>query len=120
MSTAIICLILIVICIYSIKSYAKKLSHGCCGQESRVSHHTRNYKQYPYCYKIWIDGISCQNCLIKIENTFNQDKNNHLHIHSKTHTGTLYTKTPLSHDKIIQTIETLGYKVINIENVINK
>jgi len=37
MSTAIICAVLIVIAIIGIKSYAKKLTSGCCGASSQPS-----------------------------------------------------------------------------------
>lgn len=37
MATTIICIILVVICVLGIRSYVKKLSHGCCGSYATVN-----------------------------------------------------------------------------------
>ena len=66
-STAVICVILAVICIFSVKKYRKKLTSGCCGaggegtvKKRRVS--DRNKAHYPYTKILKIDGMSCGNC----------------------------------------------------------
>lgn len=124
MSTAIICLTLIIICIYSIKSYTKKISHGCCGGESEtiqsIKPKDKNKKNYSYCKKIGIEGMSCQNCQKRIENLFNQKDGCYLDIHLRKNIGFLYSKTILSNDDIINMIQSIGYHVTNIEDVINQ
>ncbi len=64
MATAIICMILIIICIFGVRSYMKKLSHGCCGSggdsEVRIRPADRDISHYPFVYRIGIDGMTCQ------------------------------------------------------------
>ena len=53
MSTAIICAVLIVIAIIGIKSYAKKLTSGCCGASSqpsvkKIKVRDKDKSHYPY------------------------------------------------------------------------
>lgn len=73
--TIVICLILLFLGIYSIKSYARKLSRGCCGaggdavKRHRVS--DRNKSHYPYELTLYIGGMSCQNCAVRVENALN-------------------------------------------------
>lgn len=77
MATVIICIILLVICIFGIKSYAGKLSHGCCGGASdavkRKKPQDEDITHYPYSYVVEIDGMTCKNCAARIENAFNTD-----------------------------------------------
>ena len=75
-STAVICVILAVICIFSVKKYRKKLTSGCCGaggegtvKKRRVS--DRNKAHYPYTKILKIDGMSCGNCANRVENALN-------------------------------------------------
>lgn len=121
MSTVIICLILILIGIYSIKSYSKKLSHGCCGGESEpvksIRPSDKNKKHYSYCKKVEINGMTCQNCKKRIENIFNQKENYYMDIHLNKNTGFLYTKELVSDTEIKNTIQSLGYQVIGIEEI---
>lgn len=67
MSTAIICAVLIVIAIIGIKSYAKKLTSGCCGASSQPSVkkmkvRDKDKSHYPYSLLLKVDGMSCGNC----------------------------------------------------------
>ena len=75
-STAVICVILAVICIFSVKKYRKKLTSGCCGaggegtvKKRRVS--DRNKAHYPYTKILKIAGMSCGNCANRGENALN-------------------------------------------------
>lgn len=59
MATGIICIILIMVCVLGIKSYAKKLTHGCCGGEDvtvkQVKPVDKDLSHYPYTYELQID-----------------------------------------------------------------
>lgn len=123
MSTAIICIILVIICIYSIKSYTKKLSNGCCGGESdpvqSIKPQDENKKNYSYCKKVYIEGMTCQNCQRRIENAFNQKDGCYMDIHLRKNVGMLYSKTSLSDEDIKDTIRAMGYEATQIEDIDN-
>ena len=63
MSTAIIVAVLIVIAVIAIRSYAKKLTSGCCGGETehvkKIKVEDKDVSHYPYCVQIGIDGMTC-------------------------------------------------------------
>ena len=58
MSTAIIVAVLIVIAVIAIRSYAKKLTSGCCGGETehvkKIKVEDKDVSHYPYCVQIGI------------------------------------------------------------------
>ena len=63
MSTAIICAVLIVIAIIGIKSYAKKLTSGCCGASSQPTVKQMNVRDtdkspYPLSRLSEVEGLS--------------------------------------------------------------
>ena len=76
MTTAIIITIIIIIAVFSVKSYIKKLSHGCCGSggetvKSAVSAtDTPSVSDCKFRYTAVIGGMSCKKCAVRIENAF--------------------------------------------------
>jgi len=121
MSTAIIIMIIIVICIYSIKSYLKKLSHGCCGGESdepvkRIQPKDSHIKNYSFCETMTIEGMTCQNCQRRIENAFNECDGFYMKVNLKKHSAKLYTKEKVKHEDIKSKVAALGYRVSHIES----
>ena len=73
MWTIIILVILVLIAIYAIRSYCKKLSSGCCGSDGGKVKKIKangNVSDYPYQYEITIDGMVCQSCATRVENAF--------------------------------------------------
>ena len=55
MATGIICIIIIIVCVLGIRSYTKRLTHGCCGggqdPVKRVRPADPNIAHYPYIRK---------------------------------------------------------------------
>lgn len=74
-STIIVVAVIAVICVYSVISYRKKLSEGCCGsfgpavKKMRVN--DRNLSHYPYEVTMRIDGMVCAKCKTRVENALN-------------------------------------------------
>ena len=81
MSTAIIVAVLIVIAVIAIRSYAKKLTSGCCGGETehvkKIKVEDKDVSHYPYCVQIGIDGMTCNHCKARVENTLNSEDGPH-------------------------------------------
>ena len=96
MATAIIILVLVVICVFSIKSYVTKLSHGCCGG-------------------VGIEGMTCNNCKMRVENTFNQMEGTWANVDLKKKEMLLCTKTPMDEADIRIPIAKLGYTMTEIK-----
>lgn len=120
MSTAIICILLIVIAIFSIKSYMKKLSHGCCGggdTERKVKVSDKNISHYPYHKKIQIEGMTCKNCAMRIENAFNNEDGCYAIVHLKQKNADLYLKNSCTDEEIEQLIQKIGYQAIGIQDL---
>ena len=74
LSTVIICVILAAICVYAVLSYAKKLRSGCCGSgggEIKVKPSDANAAHYAHKADVYIDGMTCAHCKMRVENAFN-------------------------------------------------
>ena len=71
----ILIVLLILICIFAVKGSAKRMIYGCCGGrdvEKKKKVADRDPSHYPYCAQIRIEGMSCNHCRIRVENSFNE------------------------------------------------
>lgn len=122
MATAIIVIILILIGLYTIKSYTKKLKGGCCGggideENLPIKPHDRNKSHYQYSYSIIIKGMSCQNCQMRVENAFNKLDGYYMQVNLQENKGILLTKQEISKEKIQEIIKDAGYKAIDVKQL---
>ena len=68
---------LAVCCVLGICAYARRLRRGgsCCGAheppEKRVRPADRDKSRYPYRCALTIDGMTCSNCVRRVENALN-------------------------------------------------
>lgn len=76
MGTAIVCLVILVLCIIGIKSTAKRASRGCCGGSGenvkKVKAKDTKKEHYPWCCVIEVEGMTCSNCSTRVENAFHE------------------------------------------------
>ena len=78
MATLIISVLLALACIYGVYSYIRKLRYGggCCGEHEgavkKVKVADRDKTHYPYETVLTIDGMTCSNCVRRVENALNQ------------------------------------------------
>lgn len=118
MATTIIILVLVVICIFAIKSYATKLSHGCCGGGDdtceRVKVTDQDASNYPYQKVVGIDGMTCNNCKIRLENVFNQQEGVWASVDLKKKEMLLRSKKPFDEADVRIPIARLGYTMTEI------
>lgn len=74
MTTAILLAVLVLACIYGGYAYVKKLraGGGCCGPheaaEKKVRVADRDKSHYPYTAVLRVDGMTCSNCVRRVEN----------------------------------------------------
>lgn len=118
-STIIICAILVLVCVYTVRSYIKKLRHGCCGggdgEVKRIRPADKNLAHYSYVSKIEIEGMSCKNCAYRIENAFNEIENYYAEVKLKEKIATVWMKQKVTDDELKRIIERVGYKAVRVE-----
>lgn len=117
MATGIIIGIIIVICIFSVKSYMKKLAHGCCGtggDNEKTDIHNPDLSGFKYRYTVKIGGMSCKNCAARIEKAFNRE-GVYAQVDFINGTAQFFSETPVSEISFRQKIISLGYSVERIE-----
>ncbi|WP_294374703.1 heavy-metal-associated domain-containing protein [uncultured Clostridium sp.] len=118
MSTVIICILLIAICCFSLKSYLKKINNGCCGsggdEIKKIKPQDKNKDNYPYAFKINIEGMSCKNCKIRVENGFNEDGNFLAEVNLKEKTADVRSKKEVSEQELKEIVRKQGYKAVSI------
>lgn len=122
MATAVIVIILIIIGIFSVRSYLKKVTRGCCGGEiaesmQRIKPRDLKKENYSYCLIMEIKGMSCSNCQRRIENAFNQKDGYYMEVDLDDQRATLLTKQPVSKETVNNLVKSLGYYVVKINEV---
>lgn len=111
-------LIIIMICIYSIKSYMKKLQSGCCGGESepikKIRIKDKNLSHYPFEAKIKIYGMTCSHCKTRVENALNTLEGVYAKVHLDNGMAEVHMKNKISEDTLSQAVKDAGYQVQKI------
>lgn len=121
MANAIIIAVLILICVFAVKSYCKKLKQGCCGgggdQVQKTGPADRDLSHYPYTYQIEIDGMTCKNCEARMENALNRQEGYYAEVSLKKKGGILHAKEPVSRDDIRVLVAKTGYTLAGMAEV---
>ncbi len=120
MATAIIIILLVLICIFSVKSYIKKLSRGCCGavgDDEKISEIKADLSEYKYKYTVKIGGMSCKNCAAKIENALNRKDGLYAKADFEMGIVRIYSNAEVAEFTVRQTVIGLGYSVEGIEKI---
>lgn len=121
MSTAVILLILILICVFAVRSYLKKLTHGggCCGEheaaEKKVKVSDRDKSHYPYTVELRIDGMTCGNCSRRVENALNRLEGTWAVVDLGERRATVRTKQPADAELLRRTVRDAGYTVLSVQ-----
>ena len=105
--TVLICLALLLIVVFSVRSYLKKLKTGCCGsggdQVKRVRPGDRDVSHYPYAKAVRVEGMHCQNCARRVENAFGKK------------TALVRSKREVPDEELKQVVRGLGYSPVAVE-----
>lgn len=117
MATGIIIAALAVICVFAVKSYMKKVAHGCCGAGSddvKAAEKKTDLSEYKYKMTVGIGGMHCKNCAERIANALNR-QGLYAEVDFKSGTAEVYSTAPVSDFTIRQTVIGLGYTVERTE-----
>ena len=118
MGTVIVVAILVVICIYGVISYRKKLTEGCCGggdSVKKVKASDRDASHYPYTVVIGVEGMTCSKCQIRVENAFNTQEGMWGEVDLSKHQVTVHMKQKQEENTSRGLIEKAGYMPLKTE-----
>lgn len=119
MGTIIICILILLLAVFSIKSYCKKLSQGCCGAEGdgtekRLCKKKTAQQADWYTFELGIEGMVCKNCAIRVENAFNRLDDVWAKVNLSNHTALVQTKEKLPETQLRAIVREAGYRVTSI------
>ncbi len=126
--TVAIIIALALICFFAIRSYIRKLTHGCCGTGSAGSagsagcdnkRRLRNadLSGYTHRYSVKIGGMTCKNCALRIENAFNRQEGLAARVDFKTGLAEVASNSQIAELTLRKTIVELGYSVEEIADI---
>ncbi len=117
--TVIICVLLLLICIFAVRSYAKRLSSGCCGaagekKEKKVKVEDRDASHYPITKLLSIDGMTCGNCVRRVENSLNRLDGVWAEADLSSGTVRVRMKRDMEDAVLRQTVREAGYALLSV------
>lgn len=121
MGTAIVIVIIVVICVFAIYSYGHKMRHGggCCGSheaaEKKVKVADKNKDHYPYEVTLTIDGMTCSNCSRRVENALNSLDGVWAKVDLGERKADVRLKQAPDNDALRHTVQDVGYTVLSIQ-----
>ncbi len=120
--TIVVCAALVLLCVFAIFSYVKRLKSGCCGTGEgtvkRVRPEDKELSHYPYMYRAEIDGMHCENCATRVENAFNS-QGMYAVVDLHQNSAMIHAKQALTEEEIRQIIQRAGYGVICVATAHN-
>lgn len=121
MATAVICLIIVIICVLSVRSYTKRVTRGCCNAGGdpvkRVNPKDKNPDHYPYTSEIKVEGMTCSSCARRVENALNSIDGVWAKADSTAGYATVRMKEQLEDEEIRKAVSSAGYGVTGIEKL---
>lgn len=108
--TAAVIAVIVVICVFAVIGYVKKLSKGCCGtggdNEKRIG---AKQETLPVNYTVEVGSMFCEKCAVRVENAFNKLEGVSARVLHKTGLAEIGSEKELSELIIRKTIVDLGY-----------
>ncbi len=118
--TAAIIIALALVCFLAIRSYIRKLAHGCCNAgsdtEQRLSK-SADLSNYAHRYSVKIGGMTCKNCALRIENAFNRQEGLAARVDFKSGLAEVASNSQIAELTLRKTVVELGYSVEEIADI---
>ena len=117
MINGILIVLLILICVFAVKGSAKRMIYGCGGRdvEKKKKVADRDPSHYPYCAQIRIEGMSCNHCRIRVENSFNELNGVWAEVSLKEKQATVRMKNKIEEAALRRAVEKAGYEFREIK-----
>lgn len=124
MGTLVICFLLAVVCVLSVRSVIKRIKYGssCCGthdplpKKIRVS--DRDASHYPCCYRLTVDGMHCSNCVRHVENALNSLPGVWATVSLAEKSVLVRSKSPLEEDGLSRAVSEAGYTLMDFSQCV--
>ena len=120
-SKIIVCAVIAVICVIGVLKYIKNLKSGCCGTGGdsikKVKPQDSNVNNYSFEYKIKIDGMTCKNCAIRVENAFNSKENYLAKVKLSENSAYVRTKQEIAEKELRDIVINAGYIPMKTEKI---
>ena len=117
--TVILVVALVIIAVIAIKSYARKLSSGCCGaggdDEKKIKVDDKDPAHYLYTVKIGVCGMTCGRCKERVENALNSENGVWADVDLGSGLATVRMKIPIPEEVLRGRIIAAGYRVVSFE-----
>ncbi len=112
MGTAIVLGILFVCCFIGVRSSVKRIAHGCCGGDvvKKKKPADTDISHYPYVYHVKVEGMTCSQCKICVENILNEMDGVYATVHLRKKTAELHSKSELDREQVRQAVDGAGYR----------
>lgn len=109
-------LILVVVCIFAVRSCLNKKAHGCCGSgEAKLKVRDKNPDHYPYTAEISVEGMTCSNCKMRVENAFHERGTMWASVDLKSGTATVRMKEPATEEQLENLVKRAGYTATSVK-----
>ncbi len=121
MGTAIVIIILLLICGGAILSVRKRIKYGsaCCGTHDappkKIKVRDKNASNYPYTYTLSVDGMHCSNCARRVENALNATDGVWATVSLEKKSVLVRSKSSFEQSELSRIIAGVGYTVIAVE-----
>ncbi len=117
--TVILVVALVIIAVIAIKSYARKLSSGCCGaggdDEKKIKVDDKDPAHYLYTVKIGVSGMTCGRCKERVENALNSENGVWADVDLGSGLATVRMKILIPEEVLRGRIIAAGYRVVSFE-----
>ena len=123
MSTAILCLLLIIMIVFGLRSYLKRLTSGCCGASARPGVKINKVKDrdkshYPYRVLLKVDGMSCGSYAARVENALNALDGVWAQVDLGEEQADVRMKREYGEQELKAAVKTAGYTVYRVEKAV--
>lgn len=110
----ILCLLIFLLAVYSIKRYARNMTQGCCGSGGTGVKHIRvkdkNKSHYPYEVTLHVEGMMCAHCVMRVENVLNSMEGVWAQADLKEKKALVRMKIEIDSAELCKEIASIGYQ----------
>ena len=116
MSNVIIAVVFILIVYLAVRGSRKKVKGGCCGVGGgveKIEAADKNTSHYKYKSTVYIDGMTCEHCKTRVENSFNSEPECLAKVDLGKKCAEVWTNRVLTEEEVEKIVKKYGYDMIS-------